>query len=608
MLRPPVPTTSVASSTRPDPVRPRIGGLEGPPGDRDAWTGGSNLHPLQSPPSVKAIRPSQFKFKKGSQESCEKGIRESDHLSRANDAGTKDKPAITLTSWLTTIDKHLVSTGMDTVFRILVYKDGSYQERYLLKEWGSLSKSDVQTWVRELQETGVRSSRGVSPDTPTSGESTISRLPVCHYDKQNLEMSANFLRESIKSDLWTKIERSLPEKATGPELLYRIIHEHQAQGATVLRNLEDTLRKLKLSQEPGEDVISHSNKVTEVARRIVGSGSPPKDLNLLVANTFLDSTTKQFELEALRIVNEIDRDSDSYDWYKVIDELTVKYESLLQRKQWVAHQTKKEDPVTALKAEVKQLKRTMQNGKGTDKETRTCYHCNEKGHIAPNCPKKKSADKSLAGGSNGNGGGSGGFNSQKKTDGPKGDVGHPNKKKKADRIPPKEGEPEIKTVDGSEWAWCGKCKRWTKGPKKHGTDEHKTKEQLAANPVGQLASTNSAPSGIRLVGGLFYASVGRHWCTTCNAHVTHSQGDCPNEPSDLPTGGPTFLNPTRYMCRHCHKYVMHREADCPIFRKKRKCLLLQELMLRHCTEATRRRIESSCHETGYFVLDSVLKA
>ena len=228
-------------------------------------------------------------------------------------------------------------------------------------------------------------------------------------------MSANFLRESIKSDLWTKIKCSLPEKVTGPRLLYQIIHEHQAQGAMVLWNLEDMFCKLKLSQEPAKDVISHSNKVTDVARQIVGSGSPPKDLNLVVANTFLDSMTKQFKLEALCIVNEINRDSDSYDWYNVIDELTEKYESLLQHKQWVAHQTKKEDPVTALKAEVKQLKRSMQNRKNTNKETRTCFHCNEKGHIAPNCPKKKSGNKTGAGGSNGNGVESGGFNSQKKT-------------------------------------------------------------------------------------------------------------------------------------------------------------------------------------------------
>ena len=119
-------------------------------------------------------------------------------------------------------------------------------------------------------------------------------------------MSATFIRESIKTDLWTKIERTLPDKITGPALLFRIIREHQAQGATVLRNLEDKLRKLKLSEEPGDDVITHSNKVTEIACRIVGSRSAPRNLNLLVANTYQNSTTKHFELEALRIINDID--------------------------------------------------------------------------------------------------------------------------------------------------------------------------------------------------------------------------------------------------------------------------------------------------------------
>lgn len=78
---------------------------------------------------------------------CEKGIRETDHLGRANDHGTKEKPAITLTSWLTTIDKHLVATGMDTVFRVLVWKNDHYKEFYLLKEWGNLMKAQVNTWL-----------------------------------------------------------------------------------------------------------------------------------------------------------------------------------------------------------------------------------------------------------------------------------------------------------------------------------------------------------------------------------------------------------------------------------------------------------------------------
>ena len=286
-------------SRRADPTKPRVGGLEGPPGDRDAWMGGSNLSTPTKLASIKAIRPSQFKFKKGMQEMCEKGIRETDHLGRANDHGTKEKPAITLTSWLTTIDKHLVATGMDTVFRVLVWKNDHYKEFYLLKEWGNLMKAQVNTWVDELQISGVRV-------TPTDSSTLGARLALCPYDKQNLKMSATFIRESIKTDLWTKIERTLPDKITGPALLFRIIREHQAQGATVLRNLEDKLCKLKLSEEPGDDVITHSNKVTEIACRIVGSRSAPRNLNLLVANTYQNSTTKHFELEALRIINDID--------------------------------------------------------------------------------------------------------------------------------------------------------------------------------------------------------------------------------------------------------------------------------------------------------------
>ena len=43
--------------------------------------------------------------------------------------------------------------------------------------------------------------------------------------------------------------------------------------------------------------------------------------------------------------------------------------------------------------------------------------------------------------------------------------------------PPKAGEPEIKVIDGKKQYWCAKCNRWTES---HGTDGHKTKEQLQA--------------------------------------------------------------------------------------------------------------------------------
>jgi hypothetical protein len=45
-----------------------------------------------------------------------------------------------------------------------------------------------------------------------------------------------------------------------------------------------------------------------------------------------------------------------------------------------------------------------------------------------------------------------------------------------DRTPPKEGESEIKMVDGILHKWCSRCKVWNKGKSAHTTSEHVCKK------------------------------------------------------------------------------------------------------------------------------------
>ena len=47
--------------------------------------------------------------------------------------------------------------------------------------------------------------------------------------------------------------------------------------------------------------------------------------------------------------------------------------------------------------------------------------------------------------------------------------------------PPKNGESEIKVIDGVKRYWCAKCNRWTLS---HTTDQHKSKEELKAEKDG----------------------------------------------------------------------------------------------------------------------------
>jgi hypothetical protein len=116
------------------------------------------------------------------------------------------------------------------------------------------------------------------------------------------------------------------------------------------------------------------------------------------------------------------------------------------------------------------------HGTNYHKDT-TCFNCNEKGHISPNCPKKNT-DAGNAGG-----------NDRQASEGDDG-----NRQRSAARTAPKEGEPETKTVDGEETKWCGKCHRWTKGDKKHSTTEHKRQLDSDMRVAGGLTAAEEEDS------------------------------------------------------------------------------------------------------------------
>jgi hypothetical protein len=185
----------------------------------------------------------------------------------------------------------------------------------------------------------------------------------------------------------------------------------------------------------------------------------------------------------------------------------------MQRKTWVAKETKKEDPVKAMQAKITKLEKTIKNGGANKDADKTCFHCRKKGHISPNCPDK---DKEKVPAPQGE---------QNKDDKSK------NKPKSAVRTPPKEGEAQTKTVDGVTMKWCQKCGRWTKGDKLHSTEEHKPKGERGNGETnhgaGQAAAT-AGTAGLRLVSHhacCFGCPIGDR--TQCHETGCHSLEKCP---------------------------------------------------------------------------------
>jgi Zinc knuckle len=150
--------------------------------------------------------------------------------------------------------------------------------------------------------------------------------------------------------------------------------------------------------------------------------------------------------------------------------------------------TTKDDEMKVLKAEIKALKQSIAaptghgekrgtrgrngNRQGRDLSNVKCFNCGEQGHLSPQCPKPPK-ERQQNGSRNRNRSGTNGNDS--------------NSSGNSFKRPPNEGEPETKTVDGIEWKFCKRCKRWRKGNSAHTTAEH-----ISRRPVQGERGTGGA--------------------------------------------------------------------------------------------------------------------
>ena len=506
------------------------------------WVGGSNVpeQKRSKPTSINARRPQAFRDAEKISISCTQGLKEDHKLGLDTEAAY----SVTFTSWVSAIRGYLEERGMDTVFRI--YNSDANTEQNLLIDWGAASRPAITKWVGMLN-AGLKDKDG-------------SQLDICEFDQENLKWSGTSLKNSISLKLWQTIEKDVLFGASGPEVFGAIVDKVQQVCASAVRSLTNTLEGMSITTVVRQDVDEFSRMITEIATRIDGTGAAPGDLNVIVAKTFLHADNKMFDSTAVKLWNLADEGGNMH-WRDIIGELTQKYRRLAGQNLWgPAAKTKQQ---SAIEADIASMKGTLNalaqqsnggnrnSGGGSNSSNVTCFGCGQQGHMKRNCPNPNST----------------GSNPQ--------------------WAAPQSGASEKKTVNGSVYQYCGKCRQgkgyWNKGDSMHSTAEHRGRPPPtgegggtpgaaapapAPAPAPATATANRLEGGVTFVpeGGLRFAGVaGMGSLFQLSERAQMVPGEAPDEEQSVPMvpdeGQPTGPEWVRFLNTDDHEDELEETED-----------------------------------------------
>ena len=410
---------------------PRIGGvITEPNGDQIAWVGGPERVRLAGHKSVDCLRPRGYKYQKQVQDTCEKGLPEVQRIEIGSNGQIAGQ--VTLSIWANSLKDYVEKVGLDTQF--YVEQDGV--EHYLFNSWGRIQKKSVAD--REV--------------FLASGD---------EYDRQGLTFARTAVFNSIGPNLQHRL-LSKPAQTSGIGLTFTILSMLSSGSASVARTLVNKLQKLKLEEQPQEDVEAFCAIITELCRRIEASGHIPEDLALIVAGLFLSTSVSLFRSHAERLYNTLDENPASSTWEDILVVHSNKYTTLLANDKWPpTNVNPAADALSAMTARIAKLEKVTT----PTSSTVICHHCKQPGHIRPNCPQLKPAVTPTA---------------------PRAPASSTWR-----RVPPADGEPHVKTLpDGRVVEWCAICRLWSQNAGRHGTATHRSKS--ASSPATSPATAPPA--------------------------------------------------------------------------------------------------------------------
>ena len=317
------------------------------------------------------------------------------------------------------------------------------------------------------------------------------------WDKDNDACAKQFLLDSIDRSILDEMKNKIKESDTFTSVWLKLVQHVLTTSVSRFDNLKQKIRTMDPRSYVGQDVSLMADDYTNIANELIAAGCYDHNLTLSMVEGFLkagDGNSRyEFPLLAkeLRLTEELpqipfmatDEATDhmadrQLDFQSICNTAADTYRSLRDNNNWgpaklpgrrcainvASHDdsngAKDNFTVEDIANEVLNLVQSKSGG-SYEKKKVSCYNCGGH-HFARDCPKKESSQ----------------WTNNKHRDNRKSTTG----KKAWQRVPPKDGAPSTKIVDGKKFHYCKKCRRWT--------TTHTTETHVSKNDSNKSTSNN----------------------------------------------------------------------------------------------------------------------